>query len=100
MLHGYFDIPTFTFFDEKNVWSGSLYTNFNYRIVPIKRKADDEKKSELYVSVWYGTKCIDKAEELVAEFHEEFSPEGLENCRKDLTEEFEKFKNIRKSIGY
>lgn len=34
MLHGYFDLPTFYFFQEKNIWTGSLYTNFNYRITP------------------------------------------------------------------
>ena len=47
MLHGYFDIPTFHYFEEKNTWSGSNYTNFSYRIDPI---LGDEK--ELYVRVW------------------------------------------------
>ena len=47
MLHGYFDIPTFHYFEEKNTWSGSNYTNFSYRIEPV---LGDEK--ELYVRVW------------------------------------------------
>ena len=100
MLHGYFDVPTFTFFDEKNVWSGSLYKYFNYRIVPIKRKPDDDEQSELNVKVWYGLECIDKAKKIEAEYSEEFSEEGLEKCIQILTEEFEKFKEIRRSLGY
>lgn len=98
MLHGYFDLPTFTFFDEKNVWTGSLYKIFNYRIEPIKRKPDDEEKSELFVRVWYGTQCVDKAEKFEAEYHEDFSAAGLENCIDDLTAEFEKFKQVRKNL--
>ncbi len=93
MLHGYFDLPTFTFFDEKNIWCGSLYTTFNYRIEPIK---GDE--SELDVKVWYGTECITKVKDFAAEFHEPFSPEGLEKAISDLTEEFEKYKQIRKTL--
>lgn len=98
LLHGYFDLPTFTFFDEKNVWAGSLYKTFNFRIEPIKRKPDDEQKSELRVIVWYGMKCWDKTDKFEAEYHEEFSPEGLEKCIGDLTAEFEKFKQIRKTL--
>jgi len=98
LLHGYFDLPTFTFFDEKNVWTGSLYKTFNFRIEPLKRKPDDDKKSELYVMVWYGMKCYDKSDKFEAEFHEKFSPEGLEKCIEDLTAEFEKYKQIRKTL--
>lgn len=96
MLHGYFDLPTFYFFEEKNIWTGSLYTNFNYRITPIK---SDEKK-ELKVDVWYGTKCFDITEKLVAQYSEEYSAEGLEACIADLTKEFEHFKEIRKELGF
>lgn len=100
MLHGYFDLPTFYFFDEKNIWTGSLYNNFNYRITPKKAKKDSDEKSELKVAVWYGKKCFDTAEELVAQYSEEFSPKGLEACIEDLTKEFEHFKEIRKELGY
>ena len=79
MLHGYFDIPTFHYFEEKNTWSGS-----------------DEK--ELYVRVWYGTKCVTEVTDFVAEYHEEYSEKGLENVLTDLTKEFEKFKLIRKEL--
>lgn len=93
MLHGYFDIPTFHYFEEKNTWSGSNYTNFSYRIDPI---LGDEK--ELYVRVWYGTKCVTEVTDFVAEYHEEYSEKGLENVLADLTKEFEKFKLIRKEL--
>ena len=94
MLHGYFDIPTFHYFEEKNTWSGSNYTNFSYRIDPV---LGDEK--ELYVRVWYGTKCVTEVTDFVAEYHEEYSEKGLENVLADLTKEFEKFKLIRKELS-
>jgi hypothetical protein len=104
MLHGYFDIPTFHYFEEKNTWSGSNYTNFSYRIDPI---LGDEK--ELYVRVWYGTKCVTEVTDFVAEYQAIMVPEedldeeplykiGLENVLADLTKEFEKFKLIRKEL--
>ena len=57
MLHGYFDLPTITFFTQGNIWTGSLYTNFNYRIIPIDKKGDEntEPLKELHSKVWYGT---------------------------------------------
>ena len=93
LLHGYFDLPTFTFFDEKNIWTGSLYKTFNYRITPIK---GDE--SELLVQIWYGMDCYTKVEDFVSEYHEEFSADGLTKAIEDLTAEFEKFKKIRKTL--
>lgn len=98
MLHGYFDLPTFTFFDEKNIWTGSMFKTFNYRIIPIKYKADEDEKSELHVLVWYGTDCFTKISEFIAEYHEDFSADGLEKCIADLTVEFEKYKLIRRTI--
>ena len=100
MLHGYFDLPTFYFFEEGNIWAGSLYTNFNYRIVPKKVKKDSDEESALKLAVWYGTKCFDMADELVAQYTEAYSAEGLEACIADLTKEFEHFKEIRKELGY
>ncbi len=100
MLHGYFDLPTFYFFEEMNIWTGSLYTNFNYRITPKKAKKDTDEKSELKVSVWYGTKCFDLADELIAQYSEDFSAEGLEACIEDLTKEFEHFKEIRRTLKF
>lgn len=100
MLHGYFDVPTFYYFEEGNVWTGSLYTNFNYRIAPKKAKKGTDEKSELKVAVWYGTKCFDQAEELTAQFSEDFSDDGLKACLEKLTAEFEHFNEIRKDLTF
>ncbi|WP_295210946.1 hypothetical protein [Ruminococcus sp.] len=93
MLHGYFDVPTFHYFEEKNTWSGSLYEKFNYRIDPV---LGDEK--ELYARVWYGLKSVDQMSDFVAEFHEAYSDEGLERILAHLTDEFEKFQKIRRTL--
>ena len=100
MQHGYFDVPTFYYFEEGNVWSGSIFTNFSYRIAPKKAKKGTDEKSELKAAVWYGTKCFDQAEELIAQFSEDFSEEGLKSCIEKLTEEFEHFKEIRKNLTF
>ena len=97
MLKGYFDIPAFSFFSQGNIWTGSLYKTFNYRIIPEKAKSDDEK-SCLKVYVWYGTDCFDIVTDFIAQSEEEYSEEGLESARQKLTEEFEKFRKIRKTI--
>ena len=52
------------------------------------------------MAVWYGTKCFDMAEELVAQYSEDYSAEGLEACLAHLTEEFEHFKEIRKTLRF
>ena len=49
MYRGNIDLPTFTYFDFGNVWTGSLLGTFNYRIDP-QSKAEPPKLS---VSVWY-----------------------------------------------
>lgn len=100
MLRGHFDIPTFHYFEEGNVWAGSLYTNFNYRIVPKKADKGSDEKSVLKTSVWYGTKCFDQAEELIAQFSEDYSEEGLEKCIEKLNSEFEHFNKIRKDLKF
>lgn len=96
MLHGYFDLPTITFFSEGNIWSGSMYTYFSYRIEP--KKSDES--SELYVRVWYGSECVTNVKEFVAEYHEDFSADGLEKVIANLTVEFEKYKKIRRDLPY
>lgn len=46
-----FDIPGYTYFIEKNIYSGSINNIFNYKIYP------GEKFS---VVVWRGKFCLDK----------------------------------------
>ena len=93
MLHGLLALPTFAFWDFGNIWTGSLFTEFNYRIV--KRKTDD--KTELYTVIWYGMKCFDLTDpsEYVSELCEEFSPEGLERTVAYLNEKAAEFKTNR-----
>lgn len=75
MLHGYLDLPTFTFWEEGNIWTGSVFQTFNYRI--FKDTADD--KNVLHAAVWYGLDCYDlvKPEDIRFDLTEEFSPDGL-----------------------
>ena len=97
MLEGYFDIPAFSFFSQGNIWTGSLYKTFNYRIIPKKAKSEEEKDC-LKVYVWYGLECFDNISDFVAQSDEEFSEDGLKNARQKLTEEFGKFNQIRKTL--
>lgn len=90
MLHGYIDIPTIYFFEEKNIWTGSVFDNFNYRIMPVKT----DEKSELYSVIWYGKKCFDLVDnsEYAYEFHEEFSAEGLDILTEKINSAVEQYK--------
>lgn len=100
MLKGYFDLPTITFFTQKNIWTGSLYTNFSYRITPVNTKGDENTPpvKELFTQVWYGTQCYTNVNDFVCEFHEPLTAQGLEATRDDLTKAVDEFKNVRKTI--
>lgn len=89
MLHGYIDIPTYNFFKEKNIWTGSLFQKFNYRIMPIST----EEKKELYCVIWYGDLCYDLTEEFVSELHEDLSDEGLKNLIEKINQAAEEYKH-------
>ena len=56
-----FPIPGIVFFMNGNVFTGSL-KGMNYRIVPIKSKAEEEIEAHFEVSVWDGLLCSDLAE--------------------------------------
>lgn len=89
MLHGLIDIPTLYYFQEKNIWTGSLFKEFNYRIIPVKT---DEKK-ELICKIWYGTLCYDLVEKFEGEYHEELSQGGLDNIISIINNAAEEYKN-------
>lgn len=91
MLHGYIDIPTIYFFEEKNIWTGSIFEQFNYRIMRI----DNDDSKELYAVVWYGLKCFDLIDnaDYVAEFHEELSENGLKIITEKINQAVDDFKN-------
>lgn len=90
MLHGYLDLPTFTFFDFKNIWTGSVFQEFNYRIMYRSNDGADE----LYGVIWLGKKCFDliNPEEYICEFHEEYSAEGLDSLTIKINEKAEEYR--------
>ena len=75
-----FDIPGFTYFAEKNNYTGSVGNVFNYKIV---------NGDVLNVTVWMGKFCLAKTpeEDVVAVSEFERSPEGLEALKQWLEEQ-------------
>ena len=89
MLHGYFDLPTLVFFDSGNVWAGSMYTNFSYKIDYL---TEEKKKTALRLRIWYGAQSIEYAEQFEYEKTFEFSDEGLAALIGELNSEFDKYR--------
>ncbi len=85
MAEKYFDIPAFSYFEQKNHYSGSAMKKFNYKIW---------YGDEFCVKVWYGVNCYSctKPEEIVAEKHFEFKAESMDDIQNFLKDESEKFK--------
>lgn len=85
MAEKIFDIPGFSYFAEKNHYSGSALKYFNFKIW---------YGEEFVVKVWYGKTCYSctPAEEIAGEFTAEFSPESLPKIEKWLTEQLEAYK--------
>lgn len=81
-----FDIPGFTYFAEKNNYSGSTMKTFNFKIW---------FGEEFTVKVWYGLNCYSCTDEseIVAEMKAEFVPESLAEIEKWLEGQLEIFKN-------
>lgn len=69
-----FDIPGFTYFAEKNNYTGSVGNVFNYKIIP------GEKFS---VTVWTGKFCLAKTpeENILGTTEFEFTRDGLEELK-------------------
>lgn len=77
-----FDIPGFTYFKEKNIYSGSVTTEksiFNYKIYP---------GEEFSVITWQGKFCLDKTpeEDILEKKNFEFTSDGLDQIRQWLDE--------------
>lgn len=82
MLHGHLDVPTFAYFDFKNIWTGSVFDEFNYKIYPYS----GEEKNKLKTIIWYGRKSIDSITEEDYEkvlFHD-LTPEGYDKLLADI----------------
>ena len=56
-----FPLPNILFFTSGNPFSGS-YKGLNYRIHPIKGKAEEDIAPHLYVFTWTGEKCSELSE--------------------------------------
>lgn len=97
MLHGYLDLPTFTYWSFKNTWTGSMFDTFNYRIFrdEISVEGSEEKKPVLRAVVWYGTDAFEHVvpENYAHDLNEEFSEKGLETIIEFLNARIEEFKS-------
>ncbi len=89
MLHGYFDLPTFTFFDQGNVWVGSMYTNFSYKIDFL---IEEKKKTAFRLRIWFGTQSVEYVDDFVFEKEFPFTAEAYDELIGVLNEQFELFK--------
>jgi hypothetical protein len=89
MLHGYFDVPTIAFFEQGNVWAGSMHTNFSYKI---DMPENDEGSKCLRLRIWYGTESYDLVKEFVHESTYTFTAEGYEELIRVLNEQFDVFR--------
>lgn len=69
-----FDIPGFTYFSEKNNYTGSVGNVFNYKIIPGEK---------FNVTVWTGKFCLAKTpkENILGTTEFEFTREGLEELK-------------------
>lgn len=82
MLHGHLDVPTFAYFDFKNIWTGSVFDEFNYKIYPYS----GEENNKLKTIIWYGRKSIDSITEEDYEkvlFHD-LTSEGYDKLLADI----------------
>ena len=80
MATKHFDIPDFHFFEEKNIFSGSMSKHFNYKI-------------------WYGEKCFSctPESEIVAELTLDFVPESVEKIDLWLKEQYEIYAKVHEN---
>ena len=81
-----FDIPGYTYFAEKNKYTGSVGNIFNYKIL---------SGDNLSIIVWKGKFCLAKTpeEDIIEKAEFELTPEGLDSLKQWLSEKYESFKN-------
>lgn len=98
MMHGLFDMPTFAYFNFGNIWTGSIYREFNFKIFPLKK----DEPPELKTIIWFGRKSIDNVpeEDYYKVLHHEFSPEGYEKLLEELNYEATEFGKTHRRIFY
>ncbi|NLZ47105.1 MAG: hypothetical protein GX896_10490 [Clostridiales bacterium] len=79
-----FDIPGFTYFSAKNVFSGSASKTFNYKIW---------FGDVFAVKIWYGLNAFETTPEdkIIDEFQTEFSEKGLEKVKDWILQKYNEF---------
>ncbi|MDD6826954.1 MAG: hypothetical protein PUE12_12740 [Oscillospiraceae bacterium] len=82
-----FDIPGFTYFSEKNIYTGSINNLFNYKITT------GEKLSAV---IWLGKFCLAKTpdDKIIANADFELTKEGLDELKNWLNQKYEENKEI------
>lgn len=90
MATKHFDIPDFHFFEEKNIFSGSMSKHFNYKIW---------YGEQFIVKVWYGEKCFSctPESEIVAELTLDFVSESVEKIDLWLKEQYEIYAKVHEN---
>ena len=84
-----FPIPGILYFTSGNPFSGS-YKGMNYRLDPVKGKAEEDIVPHIDACVWTGEKCSELSEmRATAEFPLEV--DGLVAAEKWLREQYEAF---------
>ncbi|MBE6852634.1 MAG: hypothetical protein E7505_04075 [Ruminococcus sp.] len=79
-----FDIPGFTYFAEKNKYTGSVDNVFNYKIIT---------GDKLEIIVWKGKFCLDKTPEndIIDKAEFELTPDGLDAMKEWLRQKHDDF---------
>lgn len=81
-----FPLPKILYFTSGNFFTGS-YKAMNYRIIPIKGKAEENVSAHFEVSVWLGEKCSELSE-MVAETEFPLDTDGLAAMEQWLREQY------------
>ena len=81
-----FPLPKILYFTSGNYFTGSFKT-MNYRIVPIKAKAEEDIAAHFEASVWLGEKCSELSE-MASEAQFPLDTDGLTAIENWLREQY------------
>ena len=86
-----FPLPGILYFTSGNPFTGS-YKGLNYRVLPVKAKAEEEISAHFEAAVWTGEKCSELSEmKATAQFP--LDEEGLAATEVWLREQYQAFVN-------
>ena len=81
-----FPLPKILYFTSGNFFTGS-YKTMNYRIVPVKGKAEEDIVAHFAVDIWLGEKCSELSE-MVASAEFPLDVDGLNAIETWLQEQY------------